>query len=67
MREVKILTPEEAAPYLGISAQAVRVQMRRGKLPIGKVYEPEKGTRLKYIIYEHLLEAFIDGEEKKIE
>ena len=40
----KKIRPADVAPLLGISAQAVRVKMRRGQLPIGMVYKhPNSG------------------------
>ena len=44
----KKITPEDAGRALGISAQAVRVQMQKGLLDIGTVIQSEKG---KYSYY----------------
>lgn len=43
------VTPTDVGKILGISAQAVRVQMQKGTLPIGIVMENGKG-RYSYII-----------------
>ena len=38
------ITPEDVARLLGINAQAVRVRMRNGSLPIGTVTKSPGGT-----------------------
>lgn len=48
-KTVATVTPADVGKILGISAQAVRVQMQRGTLPIGIAMENEKG-RYTYII-----------------
>lgn len=45
----KKITPEDAGRALGISAQAVRVQMQKGLLDIGTVIQSEKGKYSYYI------------------
>lgn len=59
MTRIKI---EEAAALLQIPAQAIRVQMRKKKLPIGFTYE-NKG-RFTYVIYKERVEEFINGGQK---
>jgi len=49
MAKYKQLTPADVAPELGMTAQAVRVQMRNKKLPIGTVTKSDTG-RYSYII-----------------
>ena len=49
MTKYKKLTPADVAPELGMTAQAVRVQMRNGKLPIGYVVKGGHDT-YSYII-----------------
>lgn len=58
------ITVTEAARMLGISPQAVRVQMQRGILPIGKVFEGITGEKSMYLIYRERVERFMNGEEK---
>lgn len=44
------ITPEDAGRALGISAQAVRVQMQKGLLDIGTVIQSEKTGKYSYYI-----------------
>lgn len=44
------ITPEDAGRALGISAQAVRVQMQRGLLDIGTVIQSETTGKYSYYI-----------------
>lgn len=62
METLKKLSVEEAAQILGRTPNAVRIQMSRGILPIGKV-EPcltGNGQRQNYVIYEHLLKRYLE-------
>jgi len=58
------ITTEEAAKQLGISQQALRVQMKKKVLPIGMVFcgsdKPQKQT---YIIYQELIDSFLQKGE----
>ena len=53
------LSVAEASRRLGIPAQAVRVLMQRGKLPIGEVAENE--GRCTYYIISERLERYMKG------
>ena len=48
---------KEASEMLGIPAQAVRVLMEKGKLPIGEVMEGRK--RKTYYIFKERTEAYL--------
>ena len=51
--EKRYLSPEDAAPFLGLSAAAVRKYMRNGSMDLGMVLSPQKtGTKTwRYKIY----------------
>lgn len=49
------ITVHQAAQKLGISDQAVRVQMQSGDLRIGKIIQGERGHNT-YVIYDALLD-----------
>ena len=51
--EKRYLSPEDAAPFLGLSAAAVRKYMRNGSMDLGMVLSPKKtGTKTwRYKIY----------------
>lgn len=53
----KALRPVDVAPLLGITPQAIRVQMRNGKLPIGVVNKGKKGNYSYTIIPKMLYEV----------
>lgn len=54
------ITIEDAAKQLGMSQQAVRVQIQRGMLPIGKIFcGSKKNARHTYFIYQELLDEHI--------
>ena len=54
------ITVKEAASILNISPQAVRVQMDRGILKIGKVVPSiASGQRKTYLIYRELIDDFM--------
>nr|DAU79466.1 MAG TPA: Regulatory phage protein cox [Caudoviricetes sp.] len=40
--EKRYLSPEDAAPFLGLSAAAVRKYMRNGSMDLGMVLSPQK-------------------------
>ena len=50
------ITPEQAGKALGMSAQAVRIQMQRGLIDIGQAIENEKGNYSYYISPKKLYE-----------
>lgn len=49
----------ETAKLLGMSPQSVRVQMRRGNLPIGKALPSVSGKGWRYLIFREKLNEFI--------
>lgn len=51
------IRPADVAPLLGMSAQAVRIQMQRGLLPIGTVHKSDSGTYTYNIIPSMLYKA----------
>ena len=51
------IKPADVAPLLGMSAQAVRIQMQRGLLPIGTVHKSESGVYTYNIIPSMLYKA----------
>lgn len=59
MREWTRITVHQAAQKLGISDQAVRVQMQSGDLKIGKIMRGDRGHNT-YIIYEELVDKVIE-------
>ena len=50
------ITPEQAGKALGMSAQAVRIQMQRGLIDIGQAVESDKGNYSYYISAKKLYE-----------
>ena len=44
------IRPADVAPLLGLTAQAVRVQMQNGKLPIGVITKGKHGGQ-SYVIF----------------
>ena len=52
----KKITTEQAGKALGMSAQAVRIQMQRGLIDIGQVVENDKGKYSYYISAKKLYE-----------
>ena len=56
------LTVQEAADILGICPAAIRVRMRKGLLPIGRVVKI--GKRREYMIYRGLVYREIGKEEE---
>ena len=65
--EKRFLSPEEAAPYLGLSAAAVRKYMRNGSIDLGIVLSPScTGTKnWRYRIYPEKLKL-VTGADIKI-
>lgn len=69
---VEKISPEQAAPVLGISPNEIRYCLRKGTLPIGHA-RPSNGigkrTTYRYDIYKHLvmkycgLEQWPEGEK----
>ena len=59
--EKRYLSPEDAAPFLGLSAAAVRKYMRNGSMDLGMVLSPQKtGTKTwRYKIYPEKLKQII--------
>ena len=55
MREWTRITVHQAAKKLGISDQAVRVQMQCGDMKIGKIIPGERGHNT-YVIYDELVD-----------
>lgn len=53
------ITVNEAAALLQIPAQAVRVLMQKGELPIGFLYGD--GKKFVYVIYRERVEDFMKG------
>ena len=51
------IRPADVAPLLGLSAQAVRIQMQRGLLPIGTVHKSDSGVYTYNIIPSMLYKA----------
>lgn len=64
MNRRKTLTPEEAAEFLGMGPQAIRYQMRKGRLPIGICVKAKSQWR--YIIYPAWLDKWLAGEPVSI-
>ncbi len=64
MEKKKYMSPEEAAPLLGISAAKVREYMRKGVLDLGLVIDPKKsGERYwRFKIYPAKLYKVIGGD-----
>lgn len=56
MAERETLTAAQAGKILGISAQAVREQMKAGVLPIGDYWENSKGTGYRFRVYKDKLD-----------
>ena len=54
---MKKIKPADVAPLLGMSAQAIRIQMQRGLLPIGTVHKSDSGIYTYNIIPKMLYEA----------
>lgn len=52
------MTVKEASQRLGIPGAAVRILMKRGKLPIGMAVQLT-GTRYKFYISEEMLDRYI--------
>ncbi|MDD3253108.1 MAG: helix-turn-helix domain-containing protein [Lachnospiraceae bacterium] len=60
MRKSKIgVSVKEASQQLGYPEQAVRVLMRRGKLPIGIAERISGGERYTYYISQELIDAYL--------
>lgn len=55
------VTVKEASQQLGISEAAVRILMKRGKLPIGMAIQMT-GVRYTYYISQDMLDRYIRGE-----
>ena len=56
------ISVNEAAELLQIPAQAVRVLMQKGELPIGFLYGD--GQKSVYVIYRERVEDFMKGASK---
>lgn len=52
------ITVEEASKMMGVSPQAIRVQMQMGLIDIGYVFGNRKRT---YVIYKEKVERLIHG------
>lgn len=58
------ITPEQAAPVLGISPNEIRYCMRKGTLPIGHARKANRGKRqYRYDIYKNLVMAYVGLKE----
>lgn len=64
MAEKKYMSPEEAAPLLGISPAKVRQYMRSGALDLGLVIDPKKSgeKNWRFKIYPAKLYKVIGGD-----
>lgn len=49
-KKTNAIRPADVAPLLGLTAQAVRVQMQNGKLPIGVITKGKHGGS-SYVIF----------------
>lgn len=64
MRKSNIgVSVKEASQQLGYPEQAVRVLMRRGKLPIG-IAEKMSGERYSYYISQELIDVYLKRREE---
>ena len=64
MREWTRITVHQAAQKLGISDQAVRVQMQDGDLKIGKLIPGERGHNT-YVIYDELVDREVSRMQER--
>lgn len=55
------MTIKEASRKLGIGEQAVRVLMRRGKLPIGICKKEDGNLNWRYIIFPKWVDLWLEG------
>ena len=53
------VTVQETAKILGMSQQGVRIQLQRGKLPIGTAIPSVTGNSWRYLIFRDKLNEFI--------
>lgn len=63
MTENTRLTPEQAAPLLGIHPDGIRDAMQKGTLPIGHVRKASTGKGYRYDIYKALVLKYIGQSE----
>lgn len=57
------ITVTEAAKMLGMSPQAVRIGIQRGKLPIGTCWEGSGGRYYYYHITEERVKRYMEGKD----
>ncbi|MCM1026497.1 MAG: hypothetical protein NC432_08660 [Roseburia sp.] len=65
MKGTERVSVMQAAEELGVSPQAVRVQMERGLLDIGVVLPSLQGDRKQYWIYREKLNRLLGRKEKE--
>ena len=57
---IEKISPEQAAPILGITPNEIRYCMRKGTLPIGHARKSTRGKRsFRYDIYKHLVLEYV--------
>lgn len=67
MKKSKVgVTVKSASQQLGYPEQAVRVLMRRGKLPIG-IAEKITGERYTYYISQELIDAYLLRQKEAVQ
>lgn len=57
------LTPEQAAPILGMHPDCIRAAMRKGTLPIGHARKASTGKGYRYDIYKALVLKYVGNSE----